>query len=176
MAAAEVLQERGYARTSVEHIAARAGVGKQTIYRWWPSKAAVVVDAFEALAAKRLPVPDTGSLERDLTGLIGRLVTMISDPVINEPLRGLIAAAQYDPVLATEFRDIFTASRDRTIRAVLARGRDRGTIRADVDLGVLADSIHGSVMYRFLLNGSPLTPRVLKRVVGQALDGSRPLP
>jgi hypothetical protein len=84
------------------------------------------VDAFEALATKRLPVPDTGSLERDLTGLIGRLVTM--------------------------------------------------TVRADVDLGVLADSIHGSVMYRFLLNGSPLTPRVLERVVGQALDGSRPLP
>lgn len=175
-AAAEMLEERGYARTSVQQIAARAGVGKQTIYRWWPNKAAVVVDAFEALTSERVPVPDTGSLERDLTTLIGKWVALITDPGVEGALRALIAAAQHDRVLAAQFHGIFMASRGSAIREVLARGSERGLIRDDCDLGVLADALYGPVMYRFLLSGESLSARVVKRIVSQALDGARCVP
>src|SRR4051812_8481063 len=104
-AAVELVGEVGYARLTIEAIAARAGVGKQTIYRWWPSKGAVVLDAFVALGGSSEPaaLPDTGDLEADLRTVLRATVQELTDPRFELPSRALTAESQSDPALAQQF-------------------------------------------------------------------------
>src|SRR5438874_2409689 len=90
-------REEGYARLSIEAIAARAGVGKQTIYRWWPSRGAVLLEALDREAAGWAAFPDTGDLVADLRITIADVVRFQADPDLGPPMAGLIAEAQQDP-------------------------------------------------------------------------------
>ena len=105
-AAFELVGEVGYAKLTMEGIAARAGVGKQTIYRWWPSKGAVLFDAFLALSedAEGVPaLPDTGDLEADLKLVLRATVAELNDPRYDVPMRAMTAAIANDPALAAEY-------------------------------------------------------------------------
>lgn len=152
-AAMDGLQEHGYAALTIEGIAARAGVGKQTIYRWWPSKADVVLDAMLDLAETRITVPDEGSLPADLSAFLSATFRQHGQRPV---LIGLMAHALLDPVFAVAFRDRFLFSRRAALRELLDRAITRGEIAADLDPELLIDVVYGVLWYRLLLDHAPL--------------------
>jgi AcrR family transcriptional regulator len=153
-AAIDELQEHGYAALTIEGIAARAGAGKQTIYRWWPSKADVVLDALLDLAATRIAVPDKGSLRADLTAFLSATFRQRGQRPV---LIGLMAQALLDPVFHAAFRDRFLFSRRAALRGILERAVTRGEISPNVDLELLIDIVYGVLWYRLLLDHEPLS-------------------
>jgi AcrR family transcriptional regulator len=156
-AAKELLDEQGFAATSIDQIARRAGVGKQTIYRWWPNKAAVVLEAHAEQAAERIAVPDTGSLRGDLRAIAASFSHNLSDTQIGRVCVELIGEAQADEQFAEAYRDVFVTARRAAVRALLERGRERGEIRDDVDVELAMDMFFGPIWYRRLVRHAPLT-------------------
>jgi AcrR family transcriptional regulator len=152
-ASMDELAEHGYGALTMEGIAARAGVGKQTIYRWWPSKAEVVLDALLDLAAARISVPDKGTLDADLTAF---LTDSFRPYELRPILTGLMAHAVLDPAFATAFRDRFLFSRRAALRQILSRAAGRGEIAPEVDPELLIDVVYGVLWYRLLLDHAPL--------------------
>ena len=155
-ATGQLIEERGFAATSIDQIAERAGVGKQTIYRWWPNKAAVVL-AYAQQAARGVRDPDSGSLRGDLRQLAADLCRMFGDTPGGRVCIALIGAAQTDPEFAQTFRETFTSSRRATVREALRRGQERGEVRGDIDLEAAADMLYGPIWYRRLVGHAPLT-------------------
>jgi AcrR family transcriptional regulator len=171
LAAADLVGEVGYGKLTVEAIAARAGVGKQTIYRWWPDKGAVLLDAYLTLvgADQGLTVPDSGDLEADLRLVLGSMVDSLADPVFERRYRALLAAIQDDATLAA-------ALRDRLLKPWLAattqrlRAAQRAGQIGDVDLEVAAELLYGPVYYRWLLRTGPISRRYVDAVVAMTLQ------
>jgi AcrR family transcriptional regulator len=147
-----ILQNDGYAALNIEAIAARAGVSKQTIYRWWPSAAFIVLEALAAdMPEQETIAPDTGSLKGDLQELVRTNVRALAQrrgPVY----RALIAEAQADPRFAEAFRTQLMAAHRGVVRAILGRAQLRGESPFDTDQELVADVIYGPILYR-LLNG-----------------------
>jgi AcrR family transcriptional regulator len=169
-ATADLLGEVGYTKLTVEAIAARAGVGKQTIYRWWPDKGGLVLDAYLALvgAEQELTFPDSGDLEADLRLVLGTTVNSLADPVFEQRYRALLTAIQDDPKLAG-------ALLDRLLKPWLAATKQRlraaqraGQIRK-VDLDVAAELLYGPVYYRWLLRTGPISGEYVNAVVAMTL-------
>jgi len=155
------LRERGYAAVTIEGIAARAGVGKQTIYRWWPSKADVVLEAARVEAAARIAVPDRGSLGADLRAfLTATFRQRDQQPVVV----GLMAQALLDPEFADKFREQFLFGRRAALRAVFERACERGEVPVEVDVELLIDVVFGVLWYRLLIGHAPLTPRAARQL------------
>ena len=165
-AAADLVGEGGYSRLTVEAIAARAGVGKQTIYRWWPDKGAVLLDAYLALvgADQELTFPDSGDLETDLRLVLGSMVDSLADPVFEQRYRALLAAIQDDPRLAAALLDRLLQPWLAATRQRLHAARQAGQL-AEVDLDVAAELLYGPVYYRWLLRTGPLSGRYVDAVV-----------
>ena len=163
----ELLVERSYPELTIEAIAARAGVGKQTIYRWWPSKAALVLEAYLAGSdAVALPA-EAESGREDIRALLGWLMAVLAQPIGGHVVAGLVADLQHDADLAEGFhRDVVPARRAGML-AALERARARGEIRADADLELAVDTLHGAVFYRLLLSGEPLDPDFADRLAEQ---------
>ena len=167
----ELLVERGYRELTIEGVAARAGVGKQTIYRWWPSRAALVLEAYLA-GSEPIELPaDSGSTRDDVRALVLWLADVLSLPVGRPVVAGLIADLQHDPDLAEGFRRDVVPARRQAMLAALERARDRGEIRADADLAIAVDALHGAVFYRLLLSGEPLDDPFAERLAEQVLAG-----
>jgi AcrR family transcriptional regulator len=167
----ELLVERGYRALTIEGVAARAGVGKQTIYRWWPSRAALVLEAYLA-GSDALPPPTArDSVRDDVHGLLVWLSRVLAQPIGGRVLAGLIADLQHDHDLADGFHRDVVPTRRSAMLAALERGRERGEIRGDVDLEVAVDALHGAVFYRLLLSGEPLDDEFARRVADQVLGG-----
>lgn len=169
-AAYELLLETGFATVTVEKIAERAKVSKATIYKWWPNKAAVVVDGFLSAAMSRLPVPDTGSVLRDITiqaSSLAHFLTSREGKVINE----LIAEGQFDLKLAEVYRLRYFNPRRLDSRRILERGVQRGELKQDLDLELCIDLIYGPLFYRLLVTGEPVDESFLKKIIGYAFSG-----
>jgi AcrR family transcriptional regulator len=167
----QLLVERSYPELTIEGIAARAGVGKQTIYRWWPSKAALVLEAYLA-GSEAVPLPVDGTTAReDVRALLGWLIAVLAQPIGGHVVAGLVGDLQHDADLAEGFhRDVVPARREAML-AALEHGRERGEIRADADLDLAVDALHGAVFYRLLLSGEPLSDDFADRLAEQALTG-----
>jgi AcrR family transcriptional regulator len=167
----QLLVARGYPELTIEGIAARAGVGKQTIYRWWPSKAALVLEAYLA-GSDAVPLPSEGGTAReDVRALLRWLVAVLAQPIGGQVVAGLVADLPHDPALAEGFqRDVVPARRGAML-AALDRARARGEIRADADLELAVDTLHGAVFYRLLLSGQPLDDDFADRLTEQVLAG-----
>lgn len=166
----DLLLETGFGAVTVEKIAERAKVSKATIYKWWPNKAAVVMDGFLSAAMSRLPVPDTGSVIEDsviqVTNL-ARFLTSREGKVINE----LIAEGQFDSKLAEEYRLRYFNPRRLDSRHILERGVQRGELKQDVDLEICIDLIYGPLFYRLLVTGEKLDEAFIKILVTYAFEG-----
>ena len=129
-AALDLVEESGYAKLSIEGIAARAGAGKQTIYRWWPSKGAVLLDALLALSESQegevMSLPDTGDLEADLKQILRATVEQLNDPRYDQPMRALSTEILRDPALAAVraelLDDPLTALRQQRLRSAQQAG------------------------------------------------------
>ncbi len=156
-ATGELVSKQGLAATSIDQIAQRAGVGKQTIYRWWPNKAALVLDYAHERARPVTP-PDSGSLSGDLRELADDLVATLRDSPAGSICAELIGSVEADPDFAERFRETFVSERRSTVLAVLRRWQENGEVRDDVDLEVATDLLYGPIWYRRLIGQTPLSP------------------
>lgn len=179
-AAFDLLREVGYAKLTIEGIAVRAGVGKQTIYRWWPSKGVVIFDAFlmrnEGDAGEPVLLPDTGDLHADLTAVLRATVTELNDPRYDQPLRALATEITHDPELAAAYAEHLDKPMRHAKRTRLRSAQQAGQLAADLDLDVAVDIIWGPVLNRWLQRSGPLTIEYADSVVTTALNGLHPRP
>ncbi|MGW5365586.1 TetR/AcrR family transcriptional regulator [Actinopolymorpha pittospori] len=175
-AAFDLVGQVGYARLSIEGIAARAGVGKQTIYRWWPSKGAVLFDAFLMLSegeTGRPALPDTGDLEADLKAVLRSTVAELNDPRYDEPMRALNTEILHDPALAAAYAERLDGPLKEAKKERLRSAQRAGELRADLDLDVAVEMVWGPLLSRWLQRGGPLTPHYADTIVETALNGLR---
>lgn len=173
----ELLREVPYPRISIEGIAARAGVGKQTIYRWWPSKAAVLFDAFLSLSEEDSGnpprLPDTGDLRADLTLVLQATVAELNDPRLAEPMRALATEIAHDESLAEAYHQRLDAPLREAKKKRLRSAQRAGELDADLDLDVAVDIIWGPLLNRWLQRSGPLTDAYVETLVDTALRGMR---
>ena len=163
-ASLDILEREGYHALTIEAIAAKAGVGKQTIYRWWPSKAAVVLEAFTAQAATDIPLPNFHSLRADVQALLETAFQLLNTQT-GQIVRGLIAEAQFDPIFGKELRDTFITARREALITLFKRGMQRGELPQKSDLDFLADVIYGPMWYRLLNQHAPLDASFAQQLV-----------
>ena len=164
-AAIGLLQDVGYEGFTIERLARDAGVGKQTIYRWWPSKAAVIAEAVGTRAQHTIPLPDTGALGTDLREFFQTTFRQSEDPKILSELKSMMVASIENPEAARPFYE-FLASRRATLRVLLERGAARAEIAADADLDFLTDLAYGLLWYRGLVGHRPLDEEAARKLAG----------
>jgi AcrR family transcriptional regulator len=172
----EILLEHGYRGVTIEGVAARAGVGRPTIYRRWPSKPAVVVAALVQSNRLALPAPDTGSLRNDLIAVQRHQVDRMNAPDARRVTAGLIADLADDPELADTYASQFLAPRRATVWEVLQRGVDRGELEADVDFAFIYDLLVGPLFMRAVVWGQPLAPDAAEKTADVILAAFAPTP
>jgi AcrR family transcriptional regulator len=173
-ATVELLADRGLAAMSIEEVAARAGVGKTTIYRRWPSKGLLALDAFVTSFREEQPLPDTGTLRGDLLSALTAWVRAVTQTPMGTMLTSLIAEAQHDPELRGAWRDRVIEPLRRQHRIMLERAVARGEIPASVDAEVVLDLFFGAAEHRLLLGHLPMTDAFIGTVVDVILGGIQP--
>ncbi|MFL6074226.1 MAG: TetR/AcrR family transcriptional regulator [Mycobacteriales bacterium] len=164
------LAAHGFADLSIEGIAAAAGVSKQTIYRWWPSKAEVVLEAMLDRAGVLVPPVDTGVLEDDLRAFL-ETTFAAAEPTLIRVLTGLMAQATLDPAFGRVFNERFLAARRDILRELLERGVARGELPAGHDLDVRVDAVYGLLWYRLLVGHRPLDSATARELTELVLGG-----
>jgi AcrR family transcriptional regulator len=176
-AAAELLLARGLSAVSMDAVAERAGVSKATIYRWWPTKETLALDALYTEWATVGPSPrDTGSLRSDLLALLRPWARLTSSRPYGRVIAALITEAQTDPVFATEYRQRVVEPRRDQARAIFRRAIERGEIPPDTNIEVALDLLYGPLYHRLLHGHAPLTDRFTQDVIDMALNGIQPTP
>jgi AcrR family transcriptional regulator len=173
-ATADLLTDAGYGALTIEGVAARAGVGKTTVYRWWPSKGALAIEA----VSLALPVPtqtDTGDLRHDLLVAVRRVVHTFAHTPLGAVIPSLAADVMSDPQLAEQFRSQLIRPRRSAIVEVLLRAAARGDLPPNVDTDLLLDVYAGAVFYRILVSGEPVTDLLAEQLVDLMLAGKMPV-
>ena len=170
----ELAQEVGYSSLSMEAVAARAGVGKHTVYRRWSSKGALFLDSVLTLHTGDLDYPDTGDVVADVKRQIHDAVDLLAAPAVAPLFRGLVAEAQRDQDVAAALRTRFVEPQKRKTAARLAAARDAGQVTADADVELAMDTLSGPLYFRFLVTQEPVTHDVVDRIVDALFDGLRP--
>jgi AcrR family transcriptional regulator len=176
-AATDLVHEVGYRKLTIEAIAARAGVGKQTIYRWWPSKGAVVLDGFLAAVNESpddLSLPDTGDVAADLRAVVRAIVAELADATLSGTTRALMIEMQDDPEFADMVRERLLAPQLRAIADRLRAAQQAGQLRADLDLPVAVELLVGPLYHRWLLRTAPLTDGYADTVTELAMRALSP--
>ncbi|MER5543178.1 TetR/AcrR family transcriptional regulator [Streptomyces sp. NPDC002589] len=181
-AALALVGEVGYPKTTVEGIAARAGVGKQTIYRWWPSKAAVLMEAFFDLSTQAAQeagqepyvIPDTGDLAADLKTVLRITVDQLLDPRFAVPSRALAAEGVVNEPLGREFVTKLLEPQLQLYVDRLRAAQDTGAVRADVDPRIALELFVSPLAQRWLQHTAPITYAYTDTLVDYALYGLVP--
>lgn len=168
----ELLLESGFGAVTVEKIAERAQVSKATIYKWWPNKAAVVIDGFLSAATARLPVPDTGSVFDDIlehAANMTRFMTSREGSIFLE----IIGEGQVDSALAEAFRTRYIQPRRLEVRNIMNRGLQRGELEQNLDIALCTDLIYGPIFYRLLVTGDPIDKKYVEQIITHVFNGIR---
>jgi AcrR family transcriptional regulator len=170
-ATVELLLEQGLNGMSMDDVAGRAGVSKATIYRWWPAKELLAVDALATEWARSTPAAerDTGTLRGDLLARFRPWLRQLNKKPFHRVVGGLIAKAQTDPTFATLYREHFVQPRREATRLLLLRAIDRDEIPADTNLEVSLDLLYGPIYHRVLHGHAPLTERFAQQVIDAVL-------
>ena len=163
-----LVEEVGLAAATTDAIAERAGASKATIYRWWPNKSAILIEALRHQVARELPFPDTGSLEQDIHGQLQNFVKLMASRR-GRIFKALIAAAQSEPEVAEAFRTLWIQPRRREAIGVLKRHQQSGALRADLDLNVTLDMMYGPIYFRLFAGHSPLNAEFARELADTAL-------
>lgn len=145
-----MLEAVGFSELSVESVAYKAGVGKATVYRWWPNKAALVADSFASSAIEELRFPDTGSLRTDLSIQMSGLVRVFRSRR-GKLVSALIGGGQSDAELIDAFRERFLRPRREEAYRTLRRAVERGEMSSKVDFDLVLDALYGPIYMRFLI-------------------------
>jgi AcrR family transcriptional regulator len=171
-AAGELLLERDLNSISMDAVAERAGASKATIYRWWPSKELLALDAlFSEWEPARTGTHDTGTLAGDLLALFLPWSRQLAAKPYGRVIAALITRAQSDPKFGREYRARFVQPRRDQARIIFARAIDRGEIPPDTDIEVALDLLYGAVYHRILHGHAKLTDRFTRTVVDQVAAG-----
>ena len=168
-ATVEVVAEAGYAGLSFEEVARRSGVHKTTVYRRWPTTAALVLDALLERSAESVPVPDTGSVREDLRRFVRAIAANITSPLgaaLVATLTGEPADEAVDALVHEFWRARFALAGE-----IVQRGIERGELRADVDPDLVVELLVAPLYLRLLVTREPVTRRYADRVVDLALAG-----
>jgi AcrR family transcriptional regulator len=174
-AAAELLLARGLSAVSMDAVAERAGVSKATIYRWWPTKETLALDAlYNEWAAVQPPSRSTGTLRGDLLALLRPWVRLAGSRPYGRVIGALITEAQTDPAFAEVYRSRFVEPRRDQARAIFRAAIERGEIPADTKVEVGVDMLYGPLYHRLLHGHAPLNERFLRDVVDTTLGGIMP--
>jgi AcrR family transcriptional regulator len=174
-AAAELLLARGLSAVSMDAVAERAGVSKATIYRWWPTKETLALDAlYTEWAAAQSQARDTGSLRGDLLSLLRPWARLAGSGPYGRVVAALLTESQTDPVFAAEYRQRFVEPRREQGRAIFRRAIGRGEIPADTRVEVVLDLLYGGMYHRLLHGHAKLSDQFVRDVVDTVLDGIRP--
>ncbi|MFF3891290.1 TetR/AcrR family transcriptional regulator [Streptomyces sp. NPDC001914] len=152
----DLAAEAGYAGLSIEAVGRRAGVGKHTIYRRWPSKAALLLDALSRVWTSDLDYRDTGNVREDLREQFVRSGTALSSPPIGPVYRAVIAEAQGDSALRAALHERFLATVERRTLDRITRAQAAGELKADANLEFAAEVLCGALYYRSLLSNRPI--------------------
>lgn len=163
----ELICTHGPNQVTVNQITASAGVGKQTIYRWWPTKAALVIDALEHAVTSQSPPPNTGTAYEDIRTQMRRVTRLLASP-IGAVMRELISSAQGDTEVADQFRDRFFLERRERAATTITDGINRGELRPNLDTEVVIDMLYGPLWLRLLIGHQPLTQAAADQILEHA--------
>jgi len=169
-AAARLMEESASANVSVEAIAALAGAGKATIYRWWPTKAALLIEAFRIAVASELNYKSSGSLESDVSQWLLQFTNMLSGPR-GRIFSAFVAEGQSDPEIASAFREFWIKPRRAEAKEALHRHCATGELAEDIDLDLVVEILYAPLYYRLLTGWGPLTPDYVESLARLALKG-----
>jgi AcrR family transcriptional regulator len=169
-AARELLTEGSYADFRMEHVAARAGVGKAAIYRRWGSKQALAQELLVELAGPHIAVADTGNTRQELLAAVVNPMRAVTDTPFGPVIRSLMSQIATDPKLGVPFRATVVAARRAEVARVIQRGIARGDLRGDADPTVATELLVGPVYFRVMFGGE-LTLEFANRVVDAVLEG-----
>jgi AcrR family transcriptional regulator len=169
-ACTKLLHEDGLRAMTTDRLAAMSGVSKATLYKWWPNKYAVAIEAFLSQMYAESPDPDTGCAAEDFRITVRGMMRFYSSRS-GRIFAQLVAEAQSDPEVAGELRDRLIASRRQLVRAIWDRGVRRGELRADMDPEVAIDLLFGPMMYRLVAGHAPLDEAAADEIVRAALRG-----
>ncbi|GAA4685474.1 TetR/AcrR family transcriptional regulator [Streptomyces youssoufiensis] len=175
-AAFDLVNRKGFAKLTIEAIAAQAGVGKPTIYRWWRSKGAVVLEAMREELGDDFGFPDTGDIAADLTTQITAVSQRLVTGRISEAYKGVMGEAQNDPELMKAFRETILEPSIAECRARLESAVAAGQLRSDVPTDVMIDLFYAPIHYRHFLGFGDDAVRRSAELVQDVLLGLRPRP
>ncbi len=169
-AAVEQVAETGYDGFTFDSVADRAGVHRTSVYRRWPDKAALLVDALLDSAAADIPQPDNGSLEADLRQLLGSVVANLSRPTARALLRAAAAESEATPEIA-RVAHAFWVHRIGLAAELVRRAQRRGEVPADLDAGYVIEVLIAPLFLRLLVTGGPVDAAFADRLVDSTLRG-----
>jgi AcrR family transcriptional regulator len=169
-AALDLMDETAFTQVTIEAIAGRAAASKTTVYRWWPNKAQLAIEAFREAVAPELPLRDTGSLRQDLTAQMQNFARVLSGRG-GRMLRSFLVAARCDPELAEAFRSIWSDPRRAEAKAMLRQKQATGQLRHDADLDLVIDSLYGPLYYRFLVKNELPSQKYAESLAALVIQG-----
>jgi AcrR family transcriptional regulator len=172
-ATVDLIATQNYAKVTIEAIAAAAGVGKQTIYRWWPNKGALALDAINEWAGQGIDFPDTGDIIADLIHQMDQVIALLNSE-IGVIFRGVIAEAQSDPRTRQAILDTIIEPRTAACQTRLASAIAAGQLRADISTRAMVELIYAPIYYRLLLSTDELSPGLPAQLLAQLMSGLAP--
>jgi AcrR family transcriptional regulator len=168
----ELLENQSLRDVTADAIALRAGVSKATIYKWWPNKTLVALDAFLERAESAVAIPNTGCTREDIERQLKAVIAFYTQAQGQGRLmRQFIAEGQSDPDLLAMFRQRFLTARRETVRIIWERGIERGDIRSDLDCELVIDLLYGPVFWRLLTGYGTLDDQQAEAIVGAVFGG-----
>ena len=169
-AAYELLDELGFMDLTIEGVAARAEVGKPTIYRRWKTKAQLAMDAFLSGVSPEIAFPDTGSVEEDFREQMNKIVKLMNSSK-GEILASVVGSGQADKELIETFREHWLLPRREDAKRIFQRGVERGELRDDVDAELAIDILYSPLFYRLLLKHLPLSETFVDEIIDVVFKG-----
>lgn len=168
-AASDLMAERGVASLTIDDVAARSGVAKTTIYRHWPERNSLIIDAVNA-HLEHVGTPDTGTMRGDLETFFGGMIRSDLSGTVGLIIPCIIEAAGRDPEMAVLLERI-GAERERVIKVMVGRSIDRGELRTDLDIETLVGVVVGPIVFQKMVRRRPLTPEYIAAVLDVILAG-----
>ncbi|MGW4566849.1 TetR/AcrR family transcriptional regulator C-terminal ligand-binding domain-containing protein [Streptomyces sp. NPDC004561] len=170
-AAGALLLEAGMGAFTIEAVAAKAGISKTTIYKWWPSKGALALDGYFHAVEQALSFPDSGDIEADLGAQLRAFVHVVTRTPAGRVIAELIGQAQTDPDLAAVLLTQYSGPRRALAVEAMRRAQERGQLRAEADPEVLVDQLWGACYHRLLLSDLPVTEEFTANLITNLLHG-----
>lgn len=172
VAARRILLEEGYAHLTMERVAQESRIAKTTIYRRWPTKAALCMDLYLD-AARELHDPEAGDVALDLKNLAEAVVRLQTRTVAGPALVGLIAEAQINPETKGPFLAEFAGQRRRLTRRILRRAIESGELQPDTNIDLVIDAVGGAITFRLLQGHAPINKKFTHELIDLVLCGCK---